>query len=309
MARQLSDRATTIAEFVTVTLIWGSTWLVIKGQLGSVPAAWSVTYRFVIAGAVLTAVTVATGRWRALPWRGHAFAVVIGVVQFMANFNLVYAAEATLTSGLVALCFALLVVPNTLFARVFLGTRLTARFAVGTLLGIAGMLLLFGPDLAAASGRATAMGLGLVVIAVLSASIANVLQAGGLARSLPPQTTLALSMLYGAAIDAVYALATAGPPVFDPRPEYWAGMLYLALGASVVAFTLYYRLIRRIGPGLAAYSSVVVPVVALFLSTLFEGYRLTWLAASGAALALAGLVVALSGRVPAAPRENPDTPG
>ena len=283
-------------EFGLVTLIWGTTWLVIKGQLGVVPAAWSVAYRFIIASLALTMITVATGRWRRPTPAAHGFAWVIGALQFVCNFNLVYAAETRLPSGLVALVFALLVVPNTIFAAVFLKIPITARFFAGAALGTGGLVLVFGADLAAPAGRIDALGLVLVTAAVLCASIANVLQAGPLARALPPLPTLALAMGYGAMMDVAFAATTAGPPAWDPRPGYWLGLAYLAIVASVLAFSAYYRLIRRIGPGPAAYTSVLVPVIALALSTLFEAYRWTPSSASGAALALVGLAIALGGR-------------
>jgi drug/metabolite transporter (DMT)-like permease len=101
-------------------------------------------------------------------------------------------------------------------------------------------------------------------------------------------------MAAGAAIDAVFAFAVAGPPVFDPRPAYWAGLLYLALAASVLTFTLYYPVIRRIGPAKAAYSSVLVPIIAMGFSTWLEDYHWTSLTVAGALLALGGMAAALS---------------
>ena len=288
-----------------LSLIWGSTWLVIKGQLGAVPAAWSVCYRFAVASIALAAFTVATGRWRRPTLAGHGFAALIGAAQFMLNFNLVYAAEQRLASGLVALVFALLVVPNTVLAAIFLKTPVSLRFVGGAAVGVTGLALLFGPDVAVGATRHSALtGLVAVAAAVLCASVANVLQAGRLARSLPPLPTLTLAMAYGAILDATFALATSGAPHIDPRAEYWFGLAYLSLAASVVAFSVYYRLIRRIGPGPAAYSSVLVPVVALSLSTVFEGYRWTGATAGGAALTLTGVAIALGGRRAA----RPDTP-
>ena len=287
---------TTLVQFVAVTMIWGSTWLVIKSQLGTVPPAWSVAYRFGLASVVMFALCLATGRTLRLGRNGHVFALAVGLLQFVLNFNFVYHAEERLTSGLVAVVFALLIVPNALFARVFLGTRVTPRFMLGGALGVGGVLLMFAPDLALPGGSRAAVGLALVGLGVLSASAANVLQAGGLGRALPLEGGLAFAMLYGALFDAALALATAGPPVFDPRPAYLAGLAYLVLFASAAAFVMYYRVIRAIGPARAAYTSVVVPIVALSLSMVFEGYRWTPLAASGAALALAGLVIALRSR-------------
>lgn len=114
-------------------------------------------------------------------------------------------------------------------------------------------------------------------------------------------TLLAWGMFWGALIDAGYAWAVAGPPVFDSRPGYVAGVIYLGLFASAVAFTLYFGLIRSIGPARAAYSGVLVPVIALLLSTLFERYVWSWQAAAGAALSLAGLVIALRARGESSP--------
>ena len=284
--------------FAAITLIWGSTWIVIKTQLASpVPPPWSVAYRFALAGTLLLALCIATRRPLRLGARGHAFALLAGVFQFALNFNLVYHAEQFVASGLIALLFALLVVPNALFGWIFLRQPVTLKFAAGAAMGIGGVALLFAHDLAApAAGGALFAGLVFGSLGVLSASIANVMQASPTARSLPKEATLAMSMLYGAAINIGFALWRTGPPVFDTSPLYIAGLLYLAVMASAVAFTLYFALIREVGPATAAYSGVLVPVLALALSTLLEGYRWPVQNALGAALALAGLVVALRGR-------------
>jgi drug/metabolite transporter (DMT)-like permease len=100
-------------------------------------------------------------------------------------------------------------------------------------------------------------------------------------------------MAAGALIDGIIAIVMTGPPVFDPRPAYWLGVFYLALLASVLTFSLYYPVVRRIGPGKAAYSSVLVPIIAMGFSTAFEGYRWTALTSAGALLALGGMVAAL----------------
>jgi drug/metabolite transporter (DMT)-like permease len=129
---------------------------------------------------------------------------------------------------------------------------------------------------------------------MLGASIANVIQARPEIRRFPLLALLAWSMAAGAVIDGAVALAMTGPPTFDGRMEYWAGLLYLALAASVLTFSLYYPVVRKIGPGKAAYSSVIVPIIAMGFSTWLEDYRWTPLAITGAVLALGGMVAALS---------------
>ncbi len=281
-----------------ITLIWGSTWLVIKTQLGLVPPSWSVAYRFLIGGGAMLLLCALTGRSLRLDAAGHGFALVIAVTQFVLNFNLVYRAEQHVTSGLVALCFALLVVPNAVLAAIFLGQRIGWRFAIGAAMGIAGVALLTVHDLfdTAVPQRETIEGLALTFAGVLSASIANVLQASPAGRRLPLEGGLAWAMAYGGVLNAAVALVLVGPPVVEWTWGYGAGLLYLGLIASALAFSLYYALIRAVGPGTAAYSGVLVPLVAMSLSTVFEGYRWTWIAAAGGVLALAGLVVALRSR-------------
>jgi drug/metabolite transporter (DMT)-like permease len=284
--------------FATVTLIWGSTWLVIKYQLGEVPPSWSVTWRFLVAGVVMFAFCGLTGRSLRLDARGHGFAVLLGLAQFVLNFNFVYRAEEHVTSGLVALTYALLVVPNVLLSALFLGSRVTLRFVVGSAMGIAGVVLMCWTDLArpGVEGGEVALGLGLGLAGLMSASVANVMQAAPAARAMPLEGGLAWAMAYGTAMNAALALALSGPPAVLWTPGYVGGVLYLAGAASALAFVLYYQLIRAVGAGPAAWSGVLVPLVALALSTLFEGFRWTPLAFAGAVLAIAGLIVALRSR-------------
>ncbi len=287
-----------VLYFVIITLIWGSTWLVIKTQLGVVPASWSVAWRFLLGGSVMLLTCLVTGRTLRIGWRGHGFAVFVALMQFVLNFNLVYRAEQHLPSGLVALSFALLLVPNALLSAMFLGQRTTWRFAIGSLIGLTGVGMMVARDLVmpGAHPAAILLGLALALGGVLSASVANVMQASPLGRALPLEGALAWSMAYGGLFNVVVAYALAGPPVIDLSPAYLAGLAYLGVIASAVAFSLYYALIRGLGAGKAAYNGVVVPVVAMALSTIFEAYAWTPLAVAGGILAMVGLVVALRSR-------------
>ena len=147
-----------------------------------------------------------------------------------------------------------------------------------------------------ASAGQVAAGIGFTLLAVLAASAGNVLQLVEAVKRLPVASLLAWSMLYGTIVNALIALTLYGAPVVETRTGYWIGLLYLGLIASALAFFFYYRILRAVGPGKAAYSSVLVPIVAMLLSTLFEDYRWTMLAAAGGVLAMAGLVIALSAR-------------
>jgi drug/metabolite transporter (DMT)-like permease len=287
----------TVAAFGLIALIWGSTWLVIKHQIAAGPAGWTITWRFALACPFMFLLAW----WRGDPLRlspaGARLAVMVGLMQFCANFQFVYRAEQHLTSGLVAVLYALLMVPNALLSRALLGVRISPRFLLGSAVAMAGIaLLLLHEYRLAPPTAAVPLGLALSLAGLLCASTANVLQATDASRGQPLVPLIAWAMLVGTAGDAALAFATSGAPVFSTSPAFWAGVAYLALAGSVVTFPLYFTLIRTMGAGRAAYNGVAVPVIAMGLSTLFEGYRWSLLAGSGAALAMAGLLIALSSR-------------
>jgi drug/metabolite transporter (DMT)-like permease len=296
--------ARVLVPLFLVSLIWGSTWLVIKDQVSSVPPTWSVSYRFGVAAIGMFALAW----WRGAPLRldrqGHLIALALGFFQFSANFNFVYRAEMYITSGLIAVLFAMLMVPNAILSRVFLGHRMVAGFVLGTMVALSGIALLFVQEYRAMPADLSDVmrGLGLALCAILSASIANVMQSAERVRTMPILSLLAWAMLWGALGNVVLGWALYGPPVIEMRPAYLGGIVYLGLLGSVVTFPMYFALIRDIGPARAAYSSVLVPVVAMLLSTLFEGYVWSALAAGGAVLGMIGLIIAMRARTPRTPR-------
>ena len=293
-----------VVPFVLLSLIWGSTWLVIRDQLGTVPPGWSVTWRFVLATLAMFALAWWRGNPLRLDARGQLMAFLIGAPQFALNFQLVYRSELHLTSGVVAIIFTLLFAYNAVLARVFLGRKLSARFVIGSIIAIVGIALLLLNETqrtgtaASPVGGDVWLGTAMVLAAILCASSANVLQSTRAVERLPIFTLLAWALLWGALVNAVLAWAISGPPTFEPRIGYALGVAYLALVGSVAAFPLYFRLLRDIGAAQGAYVNVVVPIVAMTLSTLFEGYRWSALAVAGVVVALAGMAVALSARKP-----------
>lgn len=286
--------------FMVTSIIWGSTWLVIRDQLGTVPTTWSVTYRFIVAaiGMFLLALVMRQPLKIDRPMVG--WTMLLGLLQFGINFNFVYTAEHYVTSGLVAVVFALLIVPNAVLAKYWLGRPISGAFKWGSAIASVGVGLLMLQEYRAApmGGMDVLLGLCLVLCAVATVSVSNVLQIMPKIARFPTITILAWSMLWGSIGNSIYALITAGPPVIDMRPGYVGGVLYLSIIGTVVTFPLYFRLIRDIGPGKAAYTGVVIPVVAMLLSTLFEGYVWSTLALAGGGLAMLGLVVAMQAPKP-----------
>ncbi|WP_375196055.1 DMT family transporter [Sphingobium sp.] len=284
-----------VIPFILVTLIWSSTWIVIRDQLAAVPPSWSVCYRFLLGGIGMGLFALARRVPLRLPPEGLVFAALLGLAQFVLNFNFVYRAEHYLTSGVVATVYAMLLIPNSLLAWIAFRQPVSRGFAVGSMIAISGIALLLLKEYRAApvSPQAVLLGVALSVAGLLSASAANVMQGMEIARRLPMASVLTWAMLIGSAIDAVYACVTVGPPVVEWRAGYLLGIAWLGIAGSVVTFPLYFGLIQRMGAGRAAYSSVLIPVIAMLISTLVESYRWTTLASLGALLAVMGMVVAL----------------
>jgi drug/metabolite transporter (DMT)-like permease len=284
-----------LVPFLIVSLIWGSTWFVIRDQLGTVPSSWSVTYRFAVAAVGMFALTAVMRQPLKIDRQMMLWTMLLGLLQFSLNFNFVYAAEHHITSGLVAVVFALLIVPNAILAKYWLGRNIGTSFIIGSAIASTGVAFLMTQEYRAApvGGQEVLIGLGLTLCGVVSASISNVLQVVPKVARFPTVTILSWSMLWGTVANAALAFALYGPPVIDARPAYLGGVLYLSIIGSVVTFPLYFDLIRKIGPGKAAYTGVLIPVIAMMLSTVFEGYGWSLLAVSGAVLAIIGLLVAM----------------
>ena len=287
-----------IIPFLLTGSIWGSTWLVITGQIGGVPAAWSVFYRFALATPALFLVAAVMKRRLKLTAPEHRLAALVGVFQFSGNFLFVYHSELYVTSGIVAMMFGLLMVPNALFGRLFLGERASGGFMLGSAIAIVGVSFLLvhewqaNPDAGVIGGNVS-LGIVLAMLGIVSASVANVVQANETGRGVPMVSLLAWAMVYGTLFDLVFALVTAGLPPLPTAPQYWAGIVYLALIGSVVTFPLHYNLVREIGAGRTAYNSILTISVAMLLSTMFEDYKWTWLTAGGMGLAVLGMLLAL----------------
>lgn len=283
--------------YLVPMLIWGSTWLAIKYQLGVVAPELSVVYRFSLAALLLFAYSA----WRHLSLRfnlrQHAYIALQGLLLFSGNYVMVYFAELYITSGLVAVIFSTIIILNVLFAALILGHPVRLQVLLGGLIGILGLVLIFWPEWAGLDlGPGPVLGLVLALLSSVSASLGNIVSARNQDHDIPVIQTNAYGMAYGAAFTLLFALWRGVPFTFDTSTPYLLSLLYLALFGSVVAFGAYLTLLGRIGPGPAAYITVIFPVIALLLSVLFEEFTFHTLQLAGAALVLVGNVIVLSRR-------------
>ena len=262
-----------------------------------VAAEVSVGYRFGIAAIVLYLYALASRRKLAVPAYTYPVIFLQGALLFCINYFFVYYGTARITSGLVAVVFTMILPFNAVFDRLFFGTRIDARLALAAVLGIGGIVMIFWPEVSSLSlANQTVIGIGLVLIGTIIASLGNMCAVLNTRRELPVIAVNAHAMAFASILALLISAAIGRQFAFSATTGYVASLLYLAIFGSAVAFGCYLALIRRIGSARAAYSSLLFPVVALVISTLFEAYRWTPVATIGILLTLAGNWLILSRR-------------
>ena len=280
--------------YLTSILIWGSTWLAIIYQLGTVPPTVSVVYRFALAGLLLLAWVVIRGLRLRFSLAEHAWMALQGLTLFGINYVCVYIAEVEITSALVAVVFSLVVFLNIAGARIFFDTPLKPVMLIGAVLGVAGLVLVFLPQFETGVGKGdTVLGLTLALFGAFSASMGNLLASRNHRHGLPVVQMNTFGMLYGALFVAVYALASGQQFVFDWSQRYLLSLGYLAVFGSIIAFGAFLALLGRIGADRAGYVGVAIPIVALLLSALFEGMQWHLSLGIGILLCLCGNVAVM----------------
>ncbi len=284
-----------LSLYTITVLIWGSTWLGIKFQLGDVDPLVSVIYRFTLASILLGVWCGLRGLNMRFAMRDHLFIALQGTCLFAVNYWLFYLAEVHLTSGIVAVMFSTIVFWNILNGRIFLKTPVRVNVICGAGLGIVGIGLVFWPEL---SGFSLAdegfKGFVLSMVATLLASFGNILSVRNQKHGLPVVQTNAYGMAYGTLLMLSAALIAGKSFTFDPSALYIISLLYLALFGSVIAFGCYLTLVGKIGADRASYATLLFPIIALIISTLFEGYRWSPPALAGVAVILAGNALSLA---------------
>lgn len=292
------ERNNTLLYLVTV-LIWGSTWLAIEFQLGVVAPEVSVFYRYLLASAILFGWCRARGLRLAFDRQGHLRFLLLGLLLFCLNYILTYYAQVYITSALSAIAFSTMLWMNILNARIFFGVRSGARVIVGSVLGVAGIVTLFLPQVADLSlSDTTLFGAGLCVLGAFVASLGNMVSQSAQKRGLPIIQSNAWGMFYGALLTGTVALGQGKAFEFDWSPGYVISLAYLAVFGSILAFGAYLTLLGRIGAHRAGYAVVMFPAVALLLSFAFEGLEPTLNLFAGVVLVTIGNVVVLQRRKP-----------
>lgn len=277
-----------------VVLIWGSSWIMITFQLGVVPPEASVAYRIGCASVCLLGWAGVSKTRLRFGLQDHLFFALQGALLFSTNFFLFYLAARDLTTGLIAVICSTASIWIMLVNTLILGKFPAIRVMLGALLGVVGISLIFGPELMglewnSGAGRGVLFSLG----GTLCFSLGSIVSARNQRAGFPGVSNVGWSMFYGTQLLVLINLFRTQSFIFELSFSYVASLLYLSLIGSVIAFLAYFALLRRIAAERAAYVTVLFPVVALMLSTLFEGYTWTGEALLGVLLILAGNLLIL----------------
>jgi drug/metabolite transporter (DMT)-like permease len=294
------QRLKTWQLFAICVIAWGTTWHAITYQVSDMPAEIGVALRFAIAGAVV----LLACRWRkvstSFSLADHAALALQGVFLYGVSYVCVYHAERFVPSGLVAVGYSASPLIAGVGAALLFGTALTRRFVTGGVLGLAGVALIFWPEITRPeTGGSAALGANLTMASVLLSSVGSLAASRNRHRGLPLLPSMALGMLYGALAAALVALALGRSVAWPSAPSWWISLAYLALAGSVLTFACFLTIQDRVGPGPAGTIGVMTPLLALVVSLVFEGFRPDIATAVGAALAVAGNALMLT---PGAPR-------
>ena len=285
--------------YAATVIIWGTTWLGIKLQLGQVDPMVSVLYRFIAAALILMVYCrVANLKMRFHP-RDHIFMALQGLMLFSVNYWIIYLASVQLTSGLVAVIFSSIVFMNLVNGTLLMGSPIRLSVVLGGVIGLVGIVIFFWPQISAFSlSDKTALGVLLAATSTFMASLGNIISARHQKYELPVIQTNAYGMAYGAAIMGIVVLVSGKPFDFATTAVYIGSLFYLAVFGTVIAFGCYLKLIGRIGADRAAYATMLFPIVALAISTFYEDYQWSAHNIMGMLLVLAGNGIVINKKAP-----------
>ncbi len=280
--------------YAVTILMWGSSWLAIKFQLGSVDPMVSITYRFVLAAGASWLYCLYSGRLMRFGILDHGFMLLQGASLFCLNYLLIYICELTLISGLVALIFSTIVVMNMLNGSLFLKNRFEVHMGLGACIGLLGMVLVFWPEISDfETGNENLIAVAMALFGTFSASLGNIISARNQRHGIPVIESNTYGMTYGALIMLALSLISGQEFSFEMTASYIGSLLFLAFFATIIAFLSYLTLLGRVGVDRGAYASLIFPLVALGISTVVEGYQWSTYAGIGIALIVTGNLLIL----------------
>jgi drug/metabolite transporter (DMT)-like permease len=259
--------------FAICVVVWGTTWHAITYQLGEFPAELGVALRFALAGGAVLALC----RWRGVALSfaraDHCALALQGVFLYGVSYVCVYHAERFVPSGLVAVGYSAAPLLAGIGAALLFGTALGPRFVAGGMLGLAGVTLIFWPEITRPnSGERAMLGALFTVCSVLLSAVGSLVASRNRHRGIALLPAMGFGMLFGALAALVVAIALGRVPVWPTAPGWWLSLVYLAFAGSVLTFACFLTLQDRVGPGPAGTVGVMTPLLALVVSLALEAF-------------------------------------
>jgi putative membrane protein PagO len=277
--------------YALMCVIWGSTWLAIKVSLVGVPPFLGAGLRFVLSALIVGGVLAARRRSVRLTRDDRICVLSLGVLVFWFNYAAVYWAELRISSGLTAVIFSTMPLTTALLSRFWTRTEtLSGRKLLGITIGMAGTLLLFWPD--ERLGPTQMFGMLAALFASTCSSVSLVVLKRYGAKSDPFVLNFFAMGMGAASLLLMSAVLERSAAVVWSRGNV-AALLYLSVFGSVIAFSLYYRLIKVLDATAVSASTLIIPIIALVLGGVFLGEAVTQLALVGMLTILGGVAVAI----------------
>ena len=265
----------TIFLFIATLLCWGPTWYIIKFQLGTVDPMVSVFYRFFLASLIILLFCIYKKINLRFSIKEHFFIAILGIFLFNINYVIFYLSTQYLISGFVALCFSSILFMNVINNIIFHRSSPNIVTLIGGTIGTLGLIIIFYDEIITFEfSSGTSYGIFLGIIATYFASLGNLISAHTSKIKLEVIPVTGLGMFYGSISLVIYLILMGNSFSFELSNQYIFSLIYLSIFGSVFGFSLYLTLIKKLGSNDAAYVAIIMPLMALVVSTFFEG--LVW---------------------------------
>ena len=261
--------------FVITLFCWSPTWYIIKFQLGYVDPLVSVFYRFLAAAIIIFIYLLIKKKNLKFSLNHHVWFLLFGIFLYSLNYVFFYLSNTYLISAFPAIVFSTVVIMNILGETFYFKKKPSFKTLIGATIGMLGIVIIFNNEIFNFSlSNGTHIGLFLAFLGTFCASTGNMIYQRNLNNNFPLIETIAYAMLYGSLVTLLITQIKGTELLFEYTFNYITSLVYLSIVGSIFAFIFYLKLLERVGAGRAGYVGVVMPVLALLISTFFE--NLEW---------------------------------
>ena len=284
--------------FIATLFCWSPTWYLIKFQLGYVDPLVSVFYRFIAASLIIFIYLVIKRANLRFSFNHHIWFLFFGTCLYSINYVFFYTSNTYLVSAFPAIVFSTVVIMNILGEWFYFKKKPTLKTFIGVAIGMLGIIIIFNKEIFNFSfSNGTHIGLLLALLGTFCASTGNMVHQRNLNNNFPLIETIAFAMFYGSLITLLITQLNNTELLFEFTFRYISSLAYLSVFGSIFAFVFYLKLLERVGPGRAGYVGVVMPVIALLISTIFENLEWQLNLIAGLPILLVGAVLVINQKI------------